>query len=63
MTINEPLYAMIDPATLRVLGDGEFPAIYSTPPDEFEVDMVRALCGIEPKVIKCRIVPVEELSP
>lgn len=63
MTINEPLYAIIDPATLRVLGDGGVPALHSTPPDDFEVDTVRMRYGIEPKVVKCRIVPVQEVSP
>ncbi len=61
MTLNTPIFAVIDPATNEVLGNGECPALYSREPSKVELAYVRTYCGCPAAVVvKCRIVREEE---
>jgi hypothetical protein len=53
MKLNEPIYAVINPATLEVLGDGDCPALHSTEIDAQTLDWVRTICDC-PQAIAVR---------
>jgi len=44
MKIGQTLYAVIDPATDEVLGDGDAPTIYSWNPDTKQMKFIRDFC-------------------
>jgi hypothetical protein len=60
MKINEEIFAIIDPSTNEVLGNGDCPAIYSSRPNSTELGFVKKLCSCEDaKVVRVRLVKVE----
>jgi hypothetical protein len=56
MSINELIYAIIDPETNRILGSGDCIALSVVLPDEEDVERAGRLGGCEAVVVSCRIV-------
>jgi hypothetical protein len=54
MNINQPIFAIIDPATGEVLGDGECLAVHAMMPNPAEIKRVRDHCSVSvAKVVEC----------
>lgn len=57
MKLHEPIYAIIDPDTYEILGDGECMSLHSSRPTDEEVERVRTISGCkELRVEECRLV-------
>jgi len=63
MNLNEPLYAVVEPVSGRVLGDGDCPSLYSSLPERRDLEWIAELTGVSaPEVRQVVLVPVEDLN-
>lgn len=64
MHLNTPIFAIIDPADSRVLGDGDCPALYPSRPTDKDIAIVRRRCGCPGAVvIECELVVRDSGAP
>lgn len=63
MKLDAPIYAIINPATGEVLGDGECPALSPSPPDAAELEYVKRIneCPTA-TVVQCKLVHMPRLD-
>ncbi len=59
MKIGAEIYALVDPETDEVLGNGECLALYQSKPDQDEIYFVNRICQRNSKLVACKIVAIE----
>lgn len=57
MHLNTKLFAIVDPADSRVLGDGDCPALYPSHPTDKDIAIIRRRCSCPGAVVvECELV-------
>lgn len=63
MTLGDTIYAVIDSATGKVLGDGACLSLSSVPPDAADVAEIAERRGCKAVVVECRLVRTSQSMP